>query len=88
MLSKTNRAVIAKCAINMKKNGKGPTYTNVIAACPKATITHKSGEPFSGVVVFLLALVLVVVLVVVLIVLVIVLVVAGQMLVFANTRLP
>ena len=31
----------------MKKNGKEPTYTNVIAACPKAAINPKSRQPFS-----------------------------------------
>ena len=47
LLSKANRAVIANCAMNMKKMGEEPTYPNIIAACPRATLNPKSRQPFS-----------------------------------------
>ena len=47
VLTGTNRATIARCAMTMKKNGVEPTYEKVIAACPKAALNPKTKQPFS-----------------------------------------
>ena len=41
------RASIARCAMIMKKAGTEPTYSRVVAACPKAALNPKTQRPFS-----------------------------------------
>ena len=47
VLTPQNRAVIARSAMTMKDNGVEPTYGKVVAACPKAALNPKTGQPFS-----------------------------------------
>lgn len=41
------RAALARCAMIMKKAGIEPTYSKVVAACPKAALNSKTKRPFS-----------------------------------------
>lgn len=41
------RAALARCAMNMKKEGVEPTYGKVVAACPKAALNPETKRPFS-----------------------------------------
>ena len=47
VMTGTSRAAIARCAMNMKDKGVEPTYTKVIASCPKAARNPKTKQPFS-----------------------------------------
>ena len=47
VMTGTNRAVIARCAMTLKEKGVEPTYAQVIASCPKAAYNPKTKQPFS-----------------------------------------
>jgi hypothetical protein len=41
------RAALARCAMIMKKGGVEPTYSKLVASCPKAALNSKTNRPFS-----------------------------------------
>ena len=46
LLTRTNRALIARSAMALKQKGVEPTYGRVIAACPKAALNPATKQPF------------------------------------------
>ena len=45
VISKTNQAVVARCAMAMKARGEDPTYPRLVAANPTALLNPKTEEP-------------------------------------------
>ena len=47
LLTRGNAAVVARTAMRMKAERKEPTYSRIVAACPKAAMNPATQKPFS-----------------------------------------
>ena len=54
VMTSQQRAALARCAMTMKQNKTEPTYSKVIAACPKAALNPQTKRPFSKSTVYLI----------------------------------
>ena len=45
VLTGVKRTSIARSAMSMKRKGVEPTYTNIVAACPQASLNEETGRP-------------------------------------------
>ena len=48
VITKTQEATIAKCAMSLKRKGVEPSVTEVVARCPTACLNPETDEPFTA----------------------------------------